>query len=78
VEKLQAHPDPQNNHNLVLSWFATRGRLYTIEATTSLLSHDWQALAGATDIVGDNTTHSITNAVSGTGFYRVHTRLQRR
>jgi CubicO group peptidase (beta-lactamase class C family) len=77
AEKLQANPDPQNPGNPVLSWFATRGRLYTIESTPDLLSPNWQGLVGATDIVGDSTMRFITNSVSGTGFYRVRTRLQR-
>jgi hypothetical protein len=77
AEKLRVNRDPLNNLNLVLSWFAARGRLYTIESATGLSSPNWQALAGATDIVGDNTMRSITNSVSGTAFYRLRTRLQR-
>ena len=77
AEKLQANPDPQNNQNLVLSWLAARGRLYAIETATDLMSSNWQPLAGATGIVGDNTTRLITNSVSGTAFYRLRTRLQR-
>ena len=77
AKKLQVSPGPQNSHNLVLSWLAARGRLYTIESTTDLLSPNWQELAGATDIVGDNTMRLITNSVSGTGFYRLRARLQR-
>lgn len=77
VEMLRANPDPQNSQKLVLSWFAARGRLYTLETTTDLLSHNWQALGGATDIVGDNTMRLITNSVSGTGFYRLRARPQR-
>jgi hypothetical protein len=75
--RLQANPDPQNGQNLMLSWFAARGRLYTIETTTDLSSPNWQGLAGATDIVGDNSIRNVTNAVSGTGFYRLRMRLQR-
>ena len=77
VKKLQAGSDPQSSQNLVLGWLAARGRIYTIEATADLASPNWQAVAGATDIVGDNSTHFITNSVSGTGFYRVRARLQR-
>ncbi len=77
VKKLQVNPNPQNSQNLVLSWLVARGRLYTIETTTNLLSSNWQGLATATDIVGDNTMRLITNSVSGTGFYRLRTRLQR-
>ena len=77
VEKLQANPDPENSQNLVLSWLAARSRLYTLETTTDLLSGNWQGLAGGTDIVGDNTMRLITNSISGTGFYRLRTQLQR-
>ena len=77
VKKLQANPDPQNSQNLVLGWLAARGRLYTIESTGDLASPNWQALAGATDIVGDNTMRFITNSVSGKSFYRLRTRSQR-
>jgi len=77
VQKLQANADPQNNQNLVLGWFAARGRLYTIETATDLLSPNWQPLAGATDIVGDNSLRLMINSVSGMGFYRLRTRLQR-
>jgi len=77
VQKLQANVDPQNSQNLVLGWLAARGRLYTIETTTNLLSSNWQGLATATDIVGDNSTRLVTNSVSGTGFYRLRARLQR-
>jgi len=77
VKKLQANPDPQNSQNLVLGWLVARGRLHTIESTTDLLSPTWQALAGATDIVGDNAMRLITNSASGTGFHRLRTRLQR-
>jgi len=67
----------QNNQNLVLSWFAARGRLYTIETMTDLRSPNWNGLAGAIGIVGDNTTRRITNSVPVTSFYRFRTRLQR-
>jgi CubicO group peptidase (beta-lactamase class C family) len=77
VEKLQANADPQNNHNPMLSWFAARGRVYTIETTGSLSSPNWQALAGANDVIGDNSTRVVTNSVAGTGFYRLRARLQR-
>ena len=77
VKKLQVNPDPQNSQNLVLSWLVARGRLYTIESTTNLLSSNWQGLGIATDVVGDNSTRLITNSVTGTGFYRLRTRLQR-
>jgi hypothetical protein len=76
-EKLQANADPQNSEGLVLSWLAARGRLYSIEITTNLLSQNWQPVAGAADIVGDNTKRLITNSASGTVFYRLHTRMQR-
>jgi CubicO group peptidase (beta-lactamase class C family) len=75
--KLQANPDPQNGQKLVLSWLAVRGRFYTVETTSDLASANWQALPGATDVVGDSTIRFITNTVSGTGFYRLRTRLQR-
>jgi hypothetical protein len=77
VARLQANTDPQNGQNLVLSWFAARGRIYSIETTPGLSSPNWQALAGATDIVGDNSMRRITNSPSGTSFYRLRTRLQR-
>ena len=77
VKKLQVNPDPQSRQNVVLRWLAARGRLYTIETTGNLASPNWQSLAGATDIVGDNTMRSVTNAVLGAGFYRLRTRLQR-
>jgi hypothetical protein len=77
VKKLQAYPDPQNGGNVSLSWLAARGRLYTLETTTDLGSPNWQALAGATDILGDNSMRLITNSASGTGFYRLGARLQR-
>jgi len=77
VRKLEANLDPQNSQNLVLAWLAARGRLYTIESTTNLMSPNWQGSAGATDIVGNNAMRLITNSVSGTGFYRLRTRLQR-
>src|SRR5207248_377778 len=51
AEKLQANPDPRNSQNLVLTWLAARGRLYTIETATELSSNDWQPLAGATDLI---------------------------
>jgi len=74
---LKANLNPQNNQNFLLSWFAARGRVYSIESTASLSSPNWQALAGATDIVGDSRIRLITNSVSGTGFYRLRARLQR-
>jgi len=77
AEKLHANPGPQNSQNLVLTWLAARGRLYTIETATELSSNDWQPLAGANDVVGDNTSRHITNSVSGTSFYRLRIRLQR-
>jgi hypothetical protein len=77
VKKLQANGGLQNSQNLVLSWLAARGRLYTLESATDLSSGSWQGLAGATDIVGDNTIRLITNSVAGTGFYRLRARLQR-
>ena len=75
--KLQANPDPQTRPTLVLSWITARGRHYTVEATTGLLSPNRQGLAGATDLVGDNTMRLVTNSVPGTGFYRLRTRPQR-
>ncbi len=77
VGKIQATADRQNSQNVVLSWMAARGRLYTIEGTTSLSLHNWQGLVGATDIVGDNTIRLLTNSASGTTFYRLRTRVQR-
>jgi len=76
VKKLQANPDPQNSQNIVLSWFAARARIYTIE-TTSLSSPNWQGLAGAVDLIGDNTMRLITNSASGAGFFRLRAQLQR-
>jgi CubicO group peptidase (beta-lactamase class C family) len=77
VKQLRANPDPGNSQNLVLSWLAARGRLYTLETTTDLSSPNWQGLAGATDLVGDNAMRLITNSVSGIVFYRLRARLQR-
>jgi CubicO group peptidase (beta-lactamase class C family) len=77
VKKLQANPDPQSGGNIVLNWLAVRGRSYTIETTGNLASPNWQPLASATDLVGDNSIRSITNAVAGMSFYRLQTRLQR-
>lgn len=77
VETLQGNPDPQNYQNVVLSWFAARGRIYTVETTRALQLTNWQGLSGAADIVGDNTTQLITNSAPGTGFYRLRARLQR-
>ena len=65
------------DHGSRTDWLAARGRLYTLETTTDLGSANWQGLAGATDMVGDNAMRFITNSVSGTGFYRLRTRLQR-
>jgi hypothetical protein len=75
--RLRAIPDPQNNQNFALSWFAARGRTYTIETIANLSSPTWQALASATDIVGDNSIQLITNSASAKGFYRLRVRLQR-
>ena len=75
--RLQANPDPLISQNLVLSWLAARGRIYNIETTPSLSSPNWQALAGGTDVIGDNSIHAITNSTSSRGFYRLRTRLQR-
>jgi len=50
---------------------------YTLETATEPSSSNWQSLAGAMDIVGDNTTRSITNSSATTTFYRLRTRLQR-
>jgi CubicO group peptidase (beta-lactamase class C family) len=77
VKTLKVNADPQNGQNLMLSWFAARGRVYSVETTASLSSPNWQALASATDNVGDNSMRLITNFVSGTGFYRLRARLQR-
>ena len=76
-EKLQAYLDPQNYQRLVLGWFAARGRLYTIESATNLLPNIWQSVADCKDVVGDNTQILNTNAVAGTRFFRLRTKLQR-
>jgi CubicO group peptidase (beta-lactamase class C family) len=76
VTRLNASPIA-NRQSVALNWFAARGRIYNIETTGSLSSPNWQALAGATDVVGDNGMRVITNSVSGKGFYRLRARLQR-
>jgi len=56
---------------------ASRGRLYTIETTSSLESPAWQPLSIATSVVGDNTMHSVTNpAATAPSFYRLKVQLQ--
>jgi CubicO group peptidase (beta-lactamase class C family) len=75
-ERLQASRGPLSTQ-WVLSWLASRGRLYTIQTATNLSSNQWQPMPGATDIVGDNTRRTITNSTSGKTFYRLSTRLQR-
>jgi hypothetical protein len=77
VEDLQAYFDPQNSQQLVLSWLAARGRFSTIETTANFSPPNWQPLANAADIVGDNAIRSITNLISNAAFYRLRTRLQR-
>jgi CubicO group peptidase (beta-lactamase class C family) len=66
-----------NSQGVMLSWFAARGRVYTIEATTNLASPAWQPVASATDLVGANAQSSITDFPSAATFYRLKTRLQR-
>jgi CubicO group peptidase (beta-lactamase class C family) len=77
VEKLFVNLDPQNNQRVVLDWPAARGRSFAIETTTNISAPNWQPMAGATNIIGDNTTRHITNSVSGSSFYRLRAQLQR-
>jgi len=60
----------------VLSWQSSPGRLYTVEATASLLSPAWQPLAGYTDVAGTGGT--LTVRLPGgapTQFFRIRVRL---
>jgi hypothetical protein len=77
VERLYAVSGAPNSESVALNWMASRGRLYTIVTTTNLALGNWQALPAAVSVVGDNTTHSITNAASGTSFYRLQVQAQR-
>jgi CubicO group peptidase (beta-lactamase class C family) len=75
--RLQVHPDPANGHTVVLSWLAMRGRIYNLETTDNLSSLLWQDVAGAGNLIGDNSIRYVTNSASGTAFYRFRTHLQR-
>jgi len=73
VERLQAMAlEPQS---VVLSWNASRGRIYTLQRTFSLSAPSWRQVAPG--MIGDNTTHSFTNSNPGTSFYRLSVSLQR-
>jgi len=77
-EALYAAPGAPNSQSFALSWMASRGRLYTIETTSNLVSRAWQALPAATSVVGDNTMHSVTNSgAASPSFYRLQVQLQR-
>jgi CubicO group peptidase (beta-lactamase class C family) len=76
VTRLSASPIA-NGQSVALNWFAARGRLYSIEATTNLASPAWQPLLDATDLVGANAPGSVTNSPSTATYYRLKARLQR-
>lgn len=75
--RLQVAADPADNSNLVLSWFAARGRLYTVETTTDLAATDWQSLPNVVELVGRNAPQSVIIPVSSGGYFRLNVRLQR-
>jgi CubicO group peptidase (beta-lactamase class C family) len=75
--KLEASLDSVNGQEVVIGWFAARGRIYNLEVTTNFPITNWQPIPGATETVGDNAVHTITNSASGTAFYRLLARQQR-
>jgi hypothetical protein len=74
------------NQTPSVSFFATSGSaagflsqnlLYTLEERTNLPAGSWQAVAGYSNIVGNNATQSMTlNAAGPAHFYRVRMSLQ--
>jgi hypothetical protein len=77
AQRLEASLDAPNRQRVVLGWPAARGRVYSLEKTSSLPPSTWTAVPDLTGVVGDNTMYLVTNVAFGSAYYRLRASQQR-